>query len=206
MLYLIISRLLNILRWSSFCHLCFSFVWCLLSFNTVKLINPFRFLLTVFTFEKFLFTPNHEDILSRFLLSFIDLECMGFPGGASGKEPICRCRRPQSCGLDSWVGKTPEEGMAKITTQVERIDICSYPKLSAYYGEDVFPTTLGDNSFLLQFLINCVSKLSLPLLFICRMNKSIQTRGAVMRIASHVPSLIPPPALPQPPVIYFLSL
>ena len=143
----------------------------------------------------------------------------GFPGGASGKEPICRCRRPQSCGLDSWVGKTPEEGMAKITTQVERIDICSYPKLSAYYGdtpsvklcftnygEDVFPTSLGDISFLLQFLINCVSKLSLPLLFICRMNKSIQTRGAVMRIASHVPSLIPPPALPQPPVIYFLSL
>ena len=130
----------------------------------------------------------------------------GFPGGASGKEPICRCRRPQSCGLDSWVGKTPEEGMAKITTQVERIDICSYPKLSAYYGEDVFPTSLGDISFLLQFLINCVSKLSLPLLFICRMNKSIQTRGAVMRIASHVPSLIPPPALPQSPVIYFLSL
>ena len=96
--------------------------------------------------------------------------------------------------------------MAKITTQVEHIDICSYPKLSAYYGENIFPTTLGDISFLLQFLINCVSKLSLPLLFICRMNKSIQTHGAVMRIASHVPSLIPPPALPQPPVIYFLSL
>ena len=81
------------------------FVWCLLSFNTVKLINPFQFLLTVFTFEKFLFTPNHEDILSRFLLSFIDLECMGFPGGASGKEPACQCRRQKNFGFDPWVGK-----------------------------------------------------------------------------------------------------
>ena len=60
--------------------------------------------------------------------------------------------------------------MAKITTQVEHIDICSYPKLSVYHGEGIFPTILGDISFLLQFLINCVSKLSLPLLFICRMN------------------------------------
>ena len=59
--------------------------------------------------------------------------------------------------------------MAKITTQVERIDICSYRKLSVYHGEDIFPTILGDISFLLQFL-NCVSKLSLPLLFICRIN------------------------------------
>ena len=83
------------------------FVWCLLSFNTVKLINPFQFLLTVFTFEKFLFTPNHEDILSRFLLSFIDLECMGFPGGASGKEPACQCRRHKRCGFDPWVRKIP---------------------------------------------------------------------------------------------------
>ena len=37
----------------------------------------------------------------------------GFPGGASGKEPACQCRRPKRQGLDPWVGKVPlEEGMA----------------------------------------------------------------------------------------------
>ena len=38
---------------------------------------------------------------------------LGFPGSASSKEPIYRCRRPQSCGLDSWVGKTPGGGHGK---------------------------------------------------------------------------------------------
>jgi len=28
----------------------------------------------------------------------------GFPGGTSGKEPTCQCRRP---GFDPWVGKIP---------------------------------------------------------------------------------------------------
>ena len=31
-------------------------------------------------------------------------ELAGFPGGASGKEPACQCRR---CGFDPWVGKIP---------------------------------------------------------------------------------------------------
>ena len=26
-----------------------------------------------------------------------------FPGGASGKEPACQCRRPESHGFDPWV-------------------------------------------------------------------------------------------------------
>ena len=30
---------------------------------------------------------------------------MGFPGGASGKEPTCQCRRLKRCGFDPWVGK-----------------------------------------------------------------------------------------------------
>ena len=81
------------------------FVWCLLSFSTVKFINPFGFLLTVFTFEKFLLIPNHKDILSHFLLSFIDLECIGLPGGASDKEPACQCRRQKNFGFDPWVRK-----------------------------------------------------------------------------------------------------
>ena len=31
----------------------------------------------------------------------------GFPGGASGKEPTCQCRRHRRCRFDPWVGKIP---------------------------------------------------------------------------------------------------
>ena len=34
-------------------------------------------------------------------------ETMGFPGGASGKEPACQCRRPKRCSFHPWVGKIP---------------------------------------------------------------------------------------------------
>ena len=33
--------------------------------------------------------------------------CWGFPGGASGKEPACQCRRPKRRGFNPWVGKIP---------------------------------------------------------------------------------------------------
>ena len=37
---------------------------------------------------------------------------MRFPGGASGKEPTCQCKRHKRRGFDPWVGKSPlEEGM-----------------------------------------------------------------------------------------------
>ena len=32
---------------------------------------------------------------------------MCFPGGASGKESICQCRR---CGFDPWITKIPGRG------------------------------------------------------------------------------------------------
>ena len=32
---------------------------------------------------------------------------MGFPCGASGKEPACQCRRHKRHGFHSWVGKIP---------------------------------------------------------------------------------------------------
>ena len=32
---------------------------------------------------------------------------MGFPGGASGREPICQCRRHKRPGFGPWVGKIP---------------------------------------------------------------------------------------------------
>ena len=31
----------------------------------------------------------------------------GFPGGASGKEPACQCRRQKRCWFNPWVGKIP---------------------------------------------------------------------------------------------------
>ena len=31
----------------------------------------------------------------------------GFPGGASGKEPACQCRRQKRCGFHPWVRKLP---------------------------------------------------------------------------------------------------
>ena len=33
------------------------------------------------------------------------LDNLGFPGGASGKEPICHSRGPKRCRLDPWVKK-----------------------------------------------------------------------------------------------------
>ena len=32
---------------------------------------------------------------------------VAFPGGASGKEPACQCRRCKRHGFDPWVGKIP---------------------------------------------------------------------------------------------------
>ena len=35
---------------------------------------------------------------------------LGFPGGASGKEPTCQCRRHKRPGFDLWVGTIPWRG------------------------------------------------------------------------------------------------
>ena len=32
---------------------------------------------------------------------------MGFPGGASGEEPACQCRRHKRLGFYPWIGKIP---------------------------------------------------------------------------------------------------
>ena len=38
----------------------------------------------------------------------VPVTCHGdFPGGASGKEPSCQCRRHKRCGFDPWVRKIP---------------------------------------------------------------------------------------------------
>ena len=34
---------------------------------------------------------------------------VGFPGGASGKEPACQCRRCKRCKFNPWVQEDPLE-------------------------------------------------------------------------------------------------
>ena len=38
------------------------------------------------------------------------VSCLGFPGGASGKEPTCQCRRPRDTGLIPELGRSPGGG------------------------------------------------------------------------------------------------
>ena len=57
------------------------------------------------------------EFLSRHSYSVCALaSSWGFPGGASGKEPACQCRRCKRLGFSfSWSGRSPsplEEGMA----------------------------------------------------------------------------------------------
>ena len=40
-------------------------------------------------------------------LQYQSLERIGFPGGTSGKEPACQCRRHKRYDFDPWVGKIP---------------------------------------------------------------------------------------------------
>ena len=40
---------------------------------------------------------------------------MIIPGGTSGKEPACQCRRHKSCRFDPWVGKIPWRKAWKLT-------------------------------------------------------------------------------------------
>ena len=42
----------------------------------------------------------------------------GFPGGTSGKESACQCRRHKRCGFDPWVGKIPWRRKWQCTTIV----------------------------------------------------------------------------------------
>ena len=50
----------------------------------------------------------HGVAKSRTQLSdWIELNLMGFPGGASGKEPACQCRRLKRHKFNAWVRKIP---------------------------------------------------------------------------------------------------
>ena len=43
--------------------------------------------------------------LKRWILCYVCFR--DFPGGASGKQPTCQCRRPKRPGFNPWVGKIP---------------------------------------------------------------------------------------------------
>ena len=53
------------------------------------------------------YTRGEEKGLESCFICLYILLNMGFPGGASGKEPACQCRRPKRCRFDPWVGKIP---------------------------------------------------------------------------------------------------
>ena len=40
-------------------------------------------------------------------LQWLPKPTLGFPGGTSGKDPACQCRRLKRCGFDPWVEKIP---------------------------------------------------------------------------------------------------
>ena len=46
------------------------------------------------------------------------LTSRGFPGGTSGKEPACQCRRYKRHRFDLWVGKIPRRRRAWQPSQV----------------------------------------------------------------------------------------
>ena len=46
-----------------------------------------------------------------FFFNLAPMLCLrSFPGGTSGKEPACQCRRHKRFRFDPWVGKIPGGG------------------------------------------------------------------------------------------------
>ena len=45
------------------------------------------------------------------------MQSWGLPGGSSGKEQVCQCRRYERHGFDTWAGDIPlREGMTTHST------------------------------------------------------------------------------------------
>ena len=66
-------------------------------------ITPFFFPLTFLVAEK---KSRAGWISHSFYLTKLPL-LRGFPGGTSGKEPSCQCRKCKRLGFDFWIGKIP---------------------------------------------------------------------------------------------------
>ena len=53
-------------------------------------------------------TPHQRVYYTVFCFSeVLRIVCIGLPGGASGKESACQCRRHRSCGFNPWARKIP---------------------------------------------------------------------------------------------------
>ena len=55
-------------------------------------------------------SSQRQECLSLQSLGNSMLACQGFPGGASGKEPTCQCKRPKSQGYIPGSGRPPGGG------------------------------------------------------------------------------------------------
>ena len=53
---------------------------------------------------KLLIISSNDFLSMKSLMMFFNF-LWGFPGGASGKEPACQCRRHKRGGFDPWVRK-----------------------------------------------------------------------------------------------------
>ena len=66
-----------------------------------------RVILVVLGAVNLQFQGQFVSISLRPILGIAAAYVMGFPGGASGKEPACQCRRLKRHGFSPWVGKIP---------------------------------------------------------------------------------------------------
>ena len=72
-------------------------------------------LVGAFFLLKIIFSKNIFLSISD-VLTYWYILCL--PGGTSGKEPTCQCRRYKRCGFDPWSGKCPGGGRAWKPTPV----------------------------------------------------------------------------------------
>ena len=83
----------------------------LIAIGMLMLLEPLSASLCFFLITKFY--DNHLIKISRsyiffnnfIFLHFVNRPYLIFPGGTSGKEPACQCRRCKRGGFDPWVGK-----------------------------------------------------------------------------------------------------
>ena len=71
---------------------------------------PFEQIFDIFAVSSTAMTTHAQFFLKTYVfISFLSGICrgVGFPGGASGKEPTCQCWR---CRFNPWVGRSPGEG------------------------------------------------------------------------------------------------
>ena len=59
------------------------------------------------SFKVLLPTTGPESSYAYILNTYKVPNVRSFPGGTSGKEPACQCRRHKRCKFNPWVGKIP---------------------------------------------------------------------------------------------------